>query len=57
MNRPEDNEEQRAITGGHPLSGNEVKVLDPESGRRLGPDQLGELVYRDCSTATTAIPA
>jgi fatty-acyl-CoA synthase len=46
MNRPEDNEEQRAITGGHPLSGNEVKVLDPESGLALGPDQLGELVYR-----------
>ncbi|UCF57411.1 MAG: AMP-binding protein [Deltaproteobacteria bacterium] len=38
--------ETRLTTGGHPLPGMEVCVIDPVSGANLGPNQRGELLYR-----------
>ena len=39
-------EDDRCLGSGHPLSGYECKVIDPESGETLAPNQMGELCVR-----------
>jgi len=39
-------EDDRCLGSGHPLSGYEYKVIDPESGKALDPGQMGELCVR-----------
>ena len=39
-------EDDRCLGSGHPLSGYEYKVIDPESGKALAPGQMGELCVR-----------
>lgn len=46
MNLPTDPLEARMKTCGHPLPGMEVRIVDPDSGAELGPDQRGEIQYR-----------
>lgn len=46
LNLPTDPLEARLTTGGHPMPGMEVRIVDPESGADLGPNQRGEIVYR-----------
>jgi acyl-CoA synthetase (AMP-forming)/AMP-acid ligase II len=49
MGSPEDTDEQRLQTCGRPLSGMDVRILDPESGATLPPGAQGELVVRGYS--------
>jgi acyl-CoA synthetase (AMP-forming)/AMP-acid ligase II len=49
MGSPEDTDEQRLRTCGSPLSGMEVRILDPESGATLPAGAQGELVVRGYS--------
>ena len=46
MTHPADAIELRVSTIGRPLACNEVKIVDPASGRELAPDQQGELCTR-----------
>ncbi len=46
MTHPQDPIELRVSTIGRPLNCNQVKIVDPVSGRTLGPDQQGELCTR-----------
>ncbi len=46
MTRPEDPIERRVTTIGTPLEGSEVKIVDPESGKPVGPRTQGELCTR-----------
>ena len=39
-------EDDRCLGSGHPLTGYEYKVIDPESGRALAPGEMGELCVR-----------
>jgi len=39
-------EDDRCLGSGHPLSGYEYKVIEPESGKVLAPSQMGELCVR-----------
>ena len=39
-------EDDRCLGSGHPLSGYEYKIIDPESGKTLDPGQMGELCAR-----------
>lgn len=39
-------EDDRCLGSGHPLPGYEYKVIDPASGKTLGPGQMGELCVR-----------
>ncbi|HMO67920.1 MAG TPA: class I adenylate-forming enzyme family protein [Novosphingobium sp.] len=43
---PMDPPEKQASTGGRPLPGNEVRVIDPHTGMDLGPNQIGEAWLR-----------
>jgi fatty-acyl-CoA synthase len=45
MTGPEDGAARR-VTGGRPLPGNEIRVVDPETGRDLAPGQVGEAWIR-----------
>ena len=38
--------EVRATTGGHPLPGNEVRVVDPKTSLRCAPGVMGEILVR-----------
>jgi fatty-acyl-CoA synthase len=46
MTHPEDSPDDKQNTVGTPLSGFEVKIVDPETGATLRPGQLGEFVAR-----------
>jgi fatty-acyl-CoA synthase/long-chain acyl-CoA synthetase len=41
-----DDAEQRATNGGTPVSGVEIRVVDPETGLDLPPDTIGEILVR-----------
>lgn len=43
---PDDPPETRLTTGGHPLAGIEVRIVDPETGLDVTPGVSGEIVYR-----------
>jgi fatty-acyl-CoA synthase len=44
--RPDDDPDKAFTTGGHPLPGMEVRIVDPETGAELPPDTEGEVLYR-----------
>jgi fatty-acyl-CoA synthase len=46
LSTPEDDLDHRFTTGGHPLPGMEVRIVDPETGEDLPPDVEGEVLYR-----------
>jgi fatty-acyl-CoA synthase len=46
LNRTDDPLEKRVTTGGHPMPGMEVRVVDPETGADLPPGTPGELLFR-----------
>src|SRR5690606_2863419 len=41
-----DSWEQRSTTSGPALPGTEMKIIDPETGKELGPNEPGELLMR-----------
>lgn len=43
---PDDPLEKRLTTGGRPLAGNEVRVVDPQTGQDVAPGQIGEAWIR-----------
>jgi fatty-acyl-CoA synthase len=43
---PDDDFEKRVTTGGHPMPGMEIRVVDPDTGEDLPPDTQGELLFR-----------
>lgn len=43
---PDDDLDHRLSTGGNPLPGMEVRIVDPDSGEDLAPDVEGEVLYR-----------
>lgn len=43
---PHDDPAKMLSTGGRPLPGNEIRVVDPDTGRDLGPGQTGEAWVR-----------
>lgn len=43
---PEDSYETRMYTLGRPLSGMEVRIVDPETGEERAPREVGELLFR-----------
>ncbi|MGA5504978.1 class I adenylate-forming enzyme family protein [Streptomyces umbrinus] len=49
MNRIDDPLEVRVTTGGFPLPGMQVRIVDPETQRVLGADQRGEIQFRGAS--------
>lgn len=46
MSPLDDPREMRATTGGKPVSGVEVRIVDPESGEEAPPHTLGEILVR-----------
>ncbi|GLZ45382.1 AMP-dependent synthetase [Actinomycetospora sp. NBRC 106375] len=46
LGRLDDPLEARLTTGGHPMPGMSVRVVDPETGADLPPDVPGELLFR-----------
>ena len=46
LGRPDDPLEARLTTGGHPMPGMEVRVVDPETGADLPAGAEGELLFR-----------
>ncbi|MDR5699760.1 class I adenylate-forming enzyme family protein [Agromyces aerolatus] len=46
---PDDSAEVRHNTLGKPIEGLEIRIVDPETGEILGPDQMGELCFRGYS--------
>jgi fatty-acyl-CoA synthase len=50
FNHPDDPLERRLHTSGHPMPGIEVRVIDPETGADLHPNERGEILYRGSST-------
>ncbi|GAA4906098.1 fatty-acyl-CoA synthase [Actinomycetospora succinea] len=46
LGRLDDPLDARLTTGGHPMPGMRVRVVDPETGRDLPPDTPGELLFR-----------
>ncbi len=46
LGRPDDPLEARLTTGGHPMPGMEVRVVDPETGTDLPAGAEGELLFR-----------
>jgi acyl-CoA synthetase (AMP-forming)/AMP-acid ligase II len=49
ISEPGDSLEQRTSTGGTPVRGMEVRIVDVETGRDLGPGELGEILVRGYS--------
>lgn len=43
---PDDPPDKLMVTGGRPLDGNEIRVVDPQTGQDVGPDQVGEAWVR-----------
>jgi fatty-acyl-CoA synthase len=43
---PNDPPEKLMVTGGRPLDGNEIRVVDPQSGLDVGPGEVGEAWVR-----------
>jgi fatty-acyl-CoA synthase len=43
---PDDPPDKLMVTGGRPLDGNEIRVVDPQTGQDAGPDQVGEAWVR-----------
>ncbi|MDE2302043.1 MAG: AMP-binding protein [Sphingomonadales bacterium] len=43
---PDDPPEKRTTTGGRPLDGNEIRVIDPATGRDCAPGEIGEAWVR-----------
>jgi fatty-acyl-CoA synthase len=43
---PNDPPEKLMVTGGRPLDGNEIRVVDPHTGQDVGPGQVGEAWVR-----------
>ncbi|CAN7516181.1 class I adenylate-forming enzyme family protein [Phenylobacterium sp. LjRoot219] len=43
---PDDPAEKQATTGGRPLPGNEIRVVDPSTGVDVGPGEIGEAWIR-----------
>ncbi len=43
---PDDPAEKLFVTGGRPLDGNEVRVVDPQTGCDVGPGEIGEAWIR-----------
>jgi acyl-CoA synthetase (AMP-forming)/AMP-acid ligase II len=43
---PEDSYEKRMTTGGLPLRGTEVRIIDAETGEDMPPGERGEIVFR-----------
>jgi fatty-acyl-CoA synthase len=43
---PDDPAEKQTVTGGRPLPGNEIRVVDPQTGRDAGPGEIGEAWIR-----------
>lgn len=43
---PLDPPEKQMVTGGRPLDGNEIRVIDPVTGADLGPNEIGEAWIR-----------
>jgi fatty-acyl-CoA synthase len=43
---PNDPPEKLMVTGGRPLDGNEIRAVDPATGRDVGPGQVGEAWVR-----------
>jgi fatty-acyl-CoA synthase len=46
LGMPDDPLEVRLGSGGFPLGGMEVRIVDPERGAELAPGELGEIVFR-----------
>lgn len=46
INLPTDPLEVRLTTGGHPLPGNEARIVDPQTGRDAAAGQVGEILFR-----------
>ncbi|MCW2983862.1 MAG: hypothetical protein JWR63_1432 [Conexibacter sp.] len=46
LSRPDEDLEHCFTTGGHPMPGMEVRVVDPDTGADLPPDTEGEVLYR-----------
>ncbi|MEJ2865293.1 class I adenylate-forming enzyme family protein [Actinomycetospora flava] len=46
LGRLDDPPEARLTTGGHPMPGMSVRVVDPDTGADLPPDTPGELLFR-----------
>ena len=46
LTMPDDDLEHRLFTGGNPLPGMEVRIVDPDSGEDLPADVEGEVLYR-----------
>lgn len=43
---PDDPAEKLMVTGGRPLDGNEIRVVDPQTGLDVGPGEVGEAWVR-----------
>jgi fatty-acyl-CoA synthase len=43
---PHDPPEKQTTTGGRPLDGNEIRVVDPQTGSDVGPGEIGEAWIR-----------
>ncbi len=43
---PDDPAEKLMVTGGRPLDGNEIRVVDPQTGQDVGPGAVGEAWIR-----------
>lgn len=43
---PNDPPDKLMVTGGRPLDGNEIRVVDPQTGRDVGPGEVGEAWVR-----------
>lgn len=43
---PQDPAEKQQTTGGRPLAGNEIRVVDPATGQDVGPGEIGEAWIR-----------
>jgi fatty-acyl-CoA synthase len=50
LHDPGDDAETRLTTCGHPLPGNELRVIDPETAVEVRPGQFGEILYRGYNT-------
>jgi fatty-acyl-CoA synthase len=49
LTRPDDDPDFAFTTGGHPMPGMQVRVVDPDTGDDLQPNTEGEVLYRGSS--------